>query len=591
MSISEVIENYKIPKYTEIKNSDQLFNVCCFLYLQQIFLNLDESIIVNNKNLFDKYYPNVSYGNYYAQFLSNLEEDKSKIENKYCLLYINKNLALEYITEVIKANHWLTNNTIDKAEQTLQSNLSKSFFDPQVNDLTPENAGSNLGRLSNTLASSFGGDFKPMLQTSIPQVRTYAYQSKFALPMELRFGTQAQFHNGEARISPLFEKFIIEQKVNEEQDKITHVYFNLLKCAKGGELSYERNKEAALSEQLHQLDNKHSNLAVITLPADDDILKVDYITYENAGSLQSLKNKLISKLTDPDKKGDFYISEKVKGALFDNADNIEDQWKNKVDELWNNSLNHFHFEDRENLTKTEFQAVYFHFFKYELPNFILNKLQPSTFNMSCKDAIDRGGVASLYYNVNKAESLGEKLTNSEFINKGLHAAAVEVKGRGLNHHEKLLCNAIYHARKSDDQKYLSNPSESGADVTIANWCDKNRSVDLKKEEIIHGIKKAIESNSRHEDLESLKKSIEGGKTNSDSNYHELWHQKSGLSYSYQGQYGNTATGEYILDYIENKIQAKSELPEKNCIVPNMIFAAAELDLLQNLMELQTFLRV
>ncbi|MCF6775482.1 hypothetical protein L3V83_02725 [Thiotrichales bacterium 19X7-9] len=550
-SIDRLVDNHHIPEPSSIENSDQLFNVCCYLYLRTIYYGLKSSEIGLDMANLDTYDKTYSYGNFYTSFLSKVENGDSDIKfgNNYHLIYLNNNKSLEYIEAVLKAKNWLTKDNIDHAEHIIQDRLSQSVFYSQLNDITPENAGSRLGRFVNTVASSIGGDFKPMLETSIPQVRAYAYKSGERLPTELRFGTQAQFHNGQARVSPLFERFIDEQKDKINPDKIMHVYFNLLKYAQGG---YERDKEAALSEQLHRLEANHSNLAVITLPADDEILKADYITYEDAGELQSLKDKVINKVTNPSKKDDFYISEKVKKALFDNADDFEDQWKNKVELLWKKSLEHFQFQNRENLTKTEFQAVYFHFFKYELPNFILEKLQPTTFNMSCKDAIDRGGVASLYYNVNKAESLEKRLTNSEFINKGLHTAPIEVKGRGLNHHENLLCNAIYQGSNIDNDRYNQHGDNSN-NISIKTWCEKKRPVELKKEEIVYKIKQNVQQNNNTSYLTKLIQSINNGKKDSNSPYHELWHQKSGLSNSYQGQYGNTATGEYIINYIRGEI--------------------------------------
>ncbi|TNF69925.1 MAG: hypothetical protein EP298_00975 [Gammaproteobacteria bacterium] len=564
-NIDKLVNDYHIPKPSSIENSDQLFNVCCFLYLREVYIgqkSSDQSL--EKKEELERYKENYPYGNRYALFLRGLDVDNKNVNfsNKYHLIYLNNNKSLEYVEAVLKAKNWLTEGNIDRAEHIIQDKLSQSVFYSQLNDITPENAGSPLGRFVNTVASSIGGDFKPMLETSIPQIKTYAYKSNSdkELPTELRFGTQAQFHNGQARISPLFKHFIDEQKDKSNPSKITHVYFNLLKYAQGG---YERDKEAALSEQLHQLEKNHSNIAVITLPADDEILKADYITYEDAGKLQSLKDKVINKVTNPGKKDDFCISEKVREVLFDNADDFEDQWKNKVELLWNKSLEHFQFQNRENLTKTEFQAVYFHFFKYELPNFILDKLQPHTFNMSCKDAIDRGGVASLYYNVNKAVSLGKKLTNSEFINKGLHAAPIEVKGRGLNHHEKFLCNAIYQGSNIDNDRY-SHLGDNSNTISIKTWCEKKRPVELKKEEIVYKIKQNVQQNNDASYLTNLIQSINNGKKDSSSPYHELWHQKSGLSNSYQGQYGNTFTGEYVVNYIGdeiNKNNAKKVSPQ------------------------------
>ena len=45
------------------------------------------------------------------------------------------------------------------------------------------------------------------------------------------------------------------------------------------------------------------------------------------------------------------------------------------------------------------QMVYFHFIKFEIPRFYIQKLNPDSFNFSCWDGMDRAGIESAYYNL------------------------------------------------------------------------------------------------------------------------------------------------------------------------------------------------
>jgi len=93
------------------------------------------------------------------------------------------------------------------------------------------------------------------------------------------------------------------------------------------------------------------------------------------------------------------------------------------------------------LSSAQKQAVWLHFIKFELTNYILNKLQPNSYNFSCKDAIDRGTVSSLYYNLHQSFALNQPISRDEF-ERDLDIAAANVKGRGMNFHRRILWNAI-----------------------------------------------------------------------------------------------------------------------------------------------------
>ena len=80
-------------------------------------------------------------------------------------------------------------------------------------------------------------------------------------------------------------------------------------------------------------------------------------------------------------------------------------------------------------------------------------------NFTCKDAIDRGGVSSAYYNLMKSFEPGKSTMTREEFEQALHAAPTMVKGRGMNHHIKLIWNSVdayvnqhYQTLKDDSSK-------------------------------------------------------------------------------------------------------------------------------------------
>jgi hypothetical protein len=171
---------------------------------------------------------------------------------------------------------------------------------------------------------------------------------------------------------------------------------------------------------------------------------------------------------DPDPVKDFFISNAVKRMLYGDDEfpyNIAME-REIINNLLSISFEKLGFDEREKMSPAEMQAVYFHFIKYELTNFIIEKLKPESFNMSCKDAIDRGGVSSAYYNLMKSLELGSPLSKDEFY-RGLHAAPALVKGRGMNHHTRLIWNAVNSYLDSPQPKPVESPE------WLVEWRNKN----------------------------------------------------------------------------------------------------------------------
>jgi hypothetical protein len=208
---------------------------------------------------------------------------------------------------------------------------------------------------------------------------------------------------------------------------------------------------------LEALEERHPNIAVITLPADSGIM--DISAYKNTTpqhSYQNVKNDfLMIAMQDPRATQtfkDFYISPRIRALLFQDESGHYSQ-QTEIDKL--NALLHKSFAamaipPSSQLSNATRQAVWFHCIKYELTHYIIETLStgphgvrnPLTVNFSCKDGIDRGGIASAYYHLIRSFELSSQPMNREEFDEALHAASTMVKARGMNYHLQVIWNAV-----------------------------------------------------------------------------------------------------------------------------------------------------
>lgn len=299
-------------------------------------------------------------------------------------------------------------------------------------------------------------EFKPQHTTSLATVRHYQYQTP-EMPQELRFGTQGQRHDRKSRIGPLFKHWLEALARQHPGKNICHVYFNNLSRDRTDAIGA---KEAGLTSVLHELEPSsdrsegHPNIAVITLPADRAIMsRKEYAKTQKNLPYEKVFEEFLAIASETNQtKGikDFHISPRIRTLLFSEATQQEQTLK----DLLTRSFTRMGITPNTLLSPAQRQAVWFHFLKCELTNYILRTLNPVSVNFTCKDAIDRGGVSSAYYNLMK--SLGSlpstPMTREEF-DQALHAAPAMVKGRGMNHHLVLIWNTIdAYLQKSDNPK-------------------------------------------------------------------------------------------------------------------------------------------
>lgn len=446
-------------------------NYNCYDYLKSIYSkqpsfveSLNTDLWLNPQN-FNDYQQDCLYGNNYTVFLTTLEKqlsskrsdlrrylkdnasekDKREYREWIKAVYENSNHNLHTAFTSFREPLRTKRLTEGKAELHIQKHLGqkkdKNHHNPKASSSTL-----SLGQ------DNFGPTYKPMLKTGLACEINYSYTKGLDSPQELRLATQAQRHYGFSRSSPLFKEWLQVKDEESGAKGITHVYFNLLKRDTFlGILNYQEPWKifdpAALNEswfsmELEQLEVDNPNIAVITLPAHRAIFsKGQSFHHQKSLHKERVFNELINIAMgegDSPPIKDFYISENTKQKLYPQGCEQE-----ALAAELTKSFVALGLENEEHLSPSQRQALWFHFTKYQFPSFVLQTLNPKTFNFTCKDGIDRGAVSSSFFNLLKSIELDEPLSEDEFYQAN-HAAAVMVKGRGLNFHQEFLFNALYH---------------------------------------------------------------------------------------------------------------------------------------------------
>jgi hypothetical protein len=409
--------------------------------------------------------------------LSTIEEGH---EDLFISMYANNNEILEETYKLIKditLEHRPVSAGLKSSIKRLAKDKGESI---NKESLTPSQAESTRYRLG----AVFSDNYKPQHTTSLATERHYNWSEQSTV-RELRFGTQGQRNEGIVQVSPAFEQFLsIQAKRTQRleqlnEPRITHIYFNNLGRDR---TDFEGKKERALTLKLEELEVTHPNVAVITLPADKGL--IDHHDYQKTTPkhpFEDVKAEFLSiasqdpSCTQPIK--DFYISERTRELLFKDKEgkySIEYE-KQKLGELIDKSFKALNIKPGAVLSPAEKQAVWFHFIKLELTNHIIDTFKPQeldkpfTINFSCKDAIDRGGVSSAYYNLINSFERSESPMSREEFERALHAAPTMVKGRGMNDHINIIWNTV---NLYVNQKYESLQPDSTR-AWLIKWRDLN----------------------------------------------------------------------------------------------------------------------
>lgn len=460
--------------------SDMVHNRNCYAYLLQLkpfvnqpILNLNQSFLDQIAGLSAEYNEHFPYGNLYSNAVSALEEQldllyecasteqMQALDNLIFAIYHNNNHILEHaawINQIGLQTRPIDVHTSERIEQQLED---KSQL---INKISPNTTSSVLNRLGSIISS----EFKPQLATNLPSLKNYSYREN-TNPTEYRFATQAQRHNGEVRISPLFKRWLLinARKCTSEQS-IGYIYFNNLGLDRGS-FDIAGLKERDLSLALQALEGDASlKVAVITLPAHHGLM--DDSDYNNTSAHLSY-TAVFKEFIDVAKGhrhqsgiSDFWISKEIRQQLFGNE---KEQFK-ILSKLLTSSFKKHGISPSDTLSTAQRQAVWIHFIKFELTNYIITTLSPRGYNFSCKDAIDRGALSSAYYNLMHSFKSQYPMQKEEF-ERALDAAAANVKGRGMNFHRNIIWNALDSYVNANYDKLMNNNQKSW----LIFWRDMN----------------------------------------------------------------------------------------------------------------------
>ncbi len=470
-----------VAEINPVLSGDLRHNRNCHAYLQQLIPLFNEEVLEvfpKLKPLMElgttSYNEKTAYGNYYTSALTYLEDHidlvypniKSKeqlkaVDDLIFAIYHNNNHILED-GDWLKALNRQIRPQHSNTEELIAHHLEDSS--PLINEQSPKKAESLLNRFY----VLFTPNFKPQLGTNIPSVKNHFYQSDLS-NIEYRISTQAQRHHGTARISPLFKRWLAinAQRAVSDQE-ICHIYFNNLGLDRD-RLDIPGSNEKELTHALHQLEEDSSlKIAVITLPASKGLLGAEhYKTTTDKLSYSEVFRELFTIARyeqHPSGVVDFKISPKIRTLLFDNELNET----LILNTLLSKSFARMGIKPGDSLSTSQKQAVWLHFIKFQLSNYILSKLKPSSYNFSCKDAIDRGAVSSLYFHLHKSFTLNQAISRDEF-ERDLDIAAANVKGRGMNFHRRILWNAIDVFVNANYNELLLNKKKSW----LISWRDMN----------------------------------------------------------------------------------------------------------------------
>ncbi len=477
------------------KNGDDLHNYNAYKYLvvlKNTLLPPEENIgsnksqkrvrnmLVNLQNVTeDKYHSDYAYGNLYTKIQRDLdkftleENEDPRILNFIEAMYLNDNYALENTYAVIQNELDITNQVGKTVQQGITdrlnegSNVSRNTYHPQAMD-----------SLGSKLYNVMGPTYSPQHATSMPSIRHFKYKTEDS-PTEIRMGTQGQYLFYEAVVSNSFKNWLRirhkkalqskQRDVPQTEDKITHIYFNNLGLDRS---SIEGKREKQLTEALQNLNNEEDlGIAVITLPADKGVFSNSKIfSTDGYATKEDFTKQVLAIMqedgTHPDVPvADIHIPKKVRDIIF--GDQSEE---NTLKNLLSQSFKAMGLSETDQLTHEQTQAVYFHFIKYELTNLILDEIRPESFNISCKDGIDRAGSASLFYNLMKSIDIAKPMNQQEF-ERNLHGPATMVKGRGMNDHSKRVWSLV-------NQYVNANYKELNQEKNEAQWLIRWRDMNL-----------------------------------------------------------------------------------------------------------------
>ncbi len=365
-------------------------------------------------------------------------------------------------------HNYLFDKVVNEGDILLTDNVKKNIKN-KTEGLSKKDIRHPDNPLNAFFASMLGGfGYNPLKRNNVPYLPFAANR----LPTNrtcLRIGAQTR---DSGYVNSTFQRYLLANARSRAtltpenpQGQYDYVYISLMKTEESRQDvqktgiakkldQFVRNSEGTRAAAIECINlAKDFRAAAITLPADGGFFLGDFSLSKGMAMSKAKTNMadLVKQLCDSIQhdRNDFSMSKEVKKRLFGEPFNhriIEQLLKEAIADVVpasrGKNLNEI------NLAPAERNAVLFQFVKWNLSNYILETLNPRAYNMSCKDAIDRGGIHTLWYHMNLLAKNGTPMTKEEFFTY-LDTPAMVVKYRALNANRNLLLNVMQQRLATD----------------------------------------------------------------------------------------------------------------------------------------------
>ncbi|MCK5894978.1 MAG: hypothetical protein KAG53_11390 [Endozoicomonadaceae bacterium] len=276
----------------------------------------------------------------------------------------------------------------------------------------------NMG--ARVITSEMGINYDPYLQGNqpYPLFDFYAGERKITC---IRMGTPTtQSLLGREKVTPEFKAFL-----SGLPDGAQHFYINRQKRS-----GVEGGRSRVLEKFQHSPESS-GKLTVVTFPADG-VLYQQKGPYSQESDFSQMSDQLINAMMN--NSNGFYFPETFKQSM---------GGKESFNNFLNNAMKEMAIEleikQGVPMDKSLRRASIFHLLNKTLPELIRDKLGADTYNNTCKDDIDRGGMANAYMYLCKKAPISEQ--NPEQLEAWMQdvegvvfAPAITVKKREVIQH-------------------------------------------------------------------------------------------------------------------------------------------------------------
>ena len=295
----------------------------------------------------------------------------------------------------------------------------------------PAGKGEHLSNMIGSLAAGEAGiHYDPYRQGNIPDI-LFSPRIHGKIVDCIRMGTPIRQETPfGASVTPEFRCFLESRGSSEH-----HLYLNRQRRT-----GIEGNRSHAL-EKLQDHTGLQGKVTVVTLPADGDFYNQRQ-SFSKDCTLQALQAQMVNLMVD-NQQG-FFFPAVLRQRLSGNGDDFSTFLSRSL----NASAQELEIRQDAALDRKQRRAFIFHFLNKTLVESLIQTVDATTYNHTCKDDIDRGGVANAYLfavkNRPAASATAEELEAfAREVEAKTNAPAVEVKKREvIEHRHEDLRNAL-----------------------------------------------------------------------------------------------------------------------------------------------------